>query len=89
MADTLTSDNYLSTSLEYTDHETNTDKKIAIKVPNPKANLTEQQIKTAMTTFINADILLTPDGDHFTQTDILSASIINETKLKLDVGWVG
>lgn len=89
MADSLTSDSYLSIGLEYLDHETNKNKTLAIKVPNPKANITETQIRTAMDTFINQQIILSPEGDSFSTTSVSTASTVTEQKIKLDVGWNG
>lgn len=89
MADSITSDNYLSMSLEYNDTETNKAKSLAIKVPNPKNNITESQIKTAMNTFINQQIILDPFGNAFSTTALTTASTVTEQKIKLDVGWNG
>ena len=89
MADSVTTDNYLSMSLEYTDVGTNKAKTLAIKVPNPKNNITETQIKTAMNTFINQQIILDPFGNAFTTDSLTTASTVSEQKIKLDVGWNG
>ena len=89
MADSITNDKYLSMSLEYTDVETNKAKSLAIKVPNPKNNITETEIKTAMNTFINQQIILDPYGNAFSTTSLTTASTVNEQKIKLDVGWNG
>ena len=89
MADSIESSSYLSNTLEYTDTSTNTTKKIEIKIPNPKANITESQIKTAMNTFINEQVVLDPFGNPFSTTSLTTASTVNEQKIKLDVGWNG
>ena len=87
MADSITSSSELAVGLDYTITEDGQTKERTtyLKVPNPKANLTESQIKTAMNTFINQQIILDPDGKPFSETSIGTAYTQNETKIDIDL----
>ena len=88
MADTVKSSNDLSVGLEYTDTDNKT-KTIYLKVPNPRNNITETEIRNAMNTFINAQIVKDPEGQAFSTTSVSTAYTVNEQKISLDVGWNG
>ena len=88
MADTIKSSNDLSVGLEYTDTDNKT-KTIYLKVPNPRSNITESEIRTAMNTFINQQIVKDPEGQAFSTTSVSTAYTVNEQKVSLDVGWNG
>ena len=88
MADTIKTDNSLNIGLEYTDADNKT-KTIYLKTPNPRNNITETEIRNAMNTFINAQIVLDPEGNPFSTTSVSTAYTLNEQKVSLDVGWNG
>lgn len=88
MSDTVKSSNDLSVGLEYTDTDNKT-KTIYLKVPNPRNNITETEIRNAMNTFINAQIVKDPEGQAFSTTSVSTAYTVNEQKVSLDVGWNG
>jgi len=89
MADSISSSNSLNVTMEYTDIETGKNKNIILKVPNPRKNITETEIKTAMNTFINAQVVKDPCGNPFSTTSVTTASTVVENKITLDVGWNG
>lgn len=64
MADKVTVTKTLGIGYEYLDSETQKTKTVYLKVPNPKDNLTESQIKTAALNFINGEdpIFLPPNS---------------------------
>lgn len=64
MADKVTITKTLGIGYEYLDSETQKTKTVYLKVPNPKDNLTESQIKTAALNFINGEdpIFLPPNS---------------------------
>ena len=88
MADTVSSSNSLNVGLEYLDENAKT-KTITLKVPNPKANITESQIKNAMNNFVSSGFLLDPLGNAFSSSSVATASTVTEQKIQLDVGWNG
>lgn len=64
MADKVTVTKTLGIGYEYLDSETQKTKTVYLKVPNPKDNLTESQIKTAALNFITGEdpIFLPPNS---------------------------
>ncbi len=87
MADSITSSSELAIGLDYTitENEQTKNRTTYLKVPNPKTNLTESEIKTAMNTFINQQIILDPDGKAFSTTSVGTAYTQNETKIDIDL----
>lgn len=89
MADSITSSSELAIGLDYPhqNEETGTTstRTVYLKIPNPKSNLTEQEIKTAMTTFINQQIIFDPDAQAFSTTSIGTAYTQAETKIDIDL----
>lgn len=87
MADSISSSSELAVGLDYTKDEEGVlkNRTVFLKIPNPKSNLTESQIKTAMNTFINQQIILDPDGKAFSTTSIGTAYTQNETKIDIDL----
>lgn len=89
MADTNTSTVTLGVGLEYTDTETQKTKTVYLKMEDPKTNLTEERVKTAVQNLISgeAPILLTPDEEKFdTATAIATAYIERIEKTEFDIG---
>lgn len=84
MADTITSSQEIAIGLDYTNIEGN-QRTIYLKLPNPKAGLTESQIRTQMTTFINSQIVLDPTGEPFSTTSIGTAYTLTENKIDIDL----
>lgn len=87
MADSISSSSELAVGLDYTKDEEGVlkNRTVFLKIPNPKSNLTESQIKTAMNTFINQQIILDPDGKAFSTTSVGTAYTQNETKIDIDL----
>lgn len=84
MADSITSSTELSIGLDYVNIDGN-QRTIYLKLPNPKTGLTESQIKTQMTTFINSQIVLDPTGEPFSTTSIGTAYTLKEDKINIDL----
>lgn len=88
MADSITSSFELSVGLDYVTGDgkggigTRT---VYLKVPNPKANLTESEIKTAVGTFINQKIVTDEEGHDFSTTSIATAFTTSEEKINIDI----
>ena len=87
MADSITSSAELSVGLDYTitEGEQTKNRTTYLKIPNPKANLTESEIKTAMNTFINQQIILDPEGQAFSTTSVGTAYTQYDTKIDIDL----
>lgn len=87
MADSITSSTELAIGLDYIAPSTTggVTKTIYLKLPNPKAGLTESQIRTQMTTFINSQIILDPEGEPFSTTSIGTAYTLKEDKINIDL----
>lgn len=83
MADTITSSRELDIGLDYDDNGTT--RTVYLKIPNPKANLTETTIRTQTTTFINAGIVKDPNDEAFSSTSIGTAYTVDETKINIDL----
>lgn len=83
MADTITSTHELDIGLDYIDD--GKEKTVYIKIPNPKATLTESTIRTQMTTFINAGIVKDPNNEPLSSTSIGTAYTVDETKIDIDL----
>jgi len=78
LADKVTVTKTLGIGYEYLDSETQKTKTVYLKVPNPKDNLTESQIKTAALNFITGEdpVFLPPEnaeGPFETATAIATA----------------
>lgn len=89
MADTISTENTLAIGFEYTDSETNTTKTTYFKVPNPKDNITESQIRQAAQQLISSatPLLLDKNANPFdTSTAIATAYTETTTKRELDIG---
>lgn len=85
MADTIKSTHELDVGLDYYDALSGKEKTAYIKIPNPKANLTESTIRTQMTTFINAGIIRDPNDEPLSSTSIGTAFTVDETKIDIDL----
>lgn len=89
MADTIKSSNDLSIGLDYMEENAETGitsaKTIYLKVPNPKVNLTENEIRTATQTFIEQNIIKDPTGTPFSASAIGTAYTTKETKIDIDL----
>lgn len=88
MADSITSSFELSVGLDYVtgDGKGGIGTKTAyLKVPNPKTNLTESAIKTAVGTFINQKIVTDEEGHDFSTTSIATAFTTSEEKINIDI----
>lgn len=83
MADSITSGSTLNIGLEYDDEGTT--KTIYIKLPNPKDNLTESEIRTQTNAFINEQVVLDPNGNPFSTSSVATAYTLAETKYKIDL----
>lgn len=84
MADSIKSSFELSVGLDYLNSD-NKDKTVFIKIPNPKSNLTESEIRTAVGTFINSQIVFDPMGNAFSTSSIATAYTTNEEKIDIDI----
>lgn len=84
MADSITSNFELSVGLDYINAE-NATKTAYLKVPNPKENLTESEIRTAVGSFINAQIVKDPEGNAFSTSSIATAFTTSEEKINIDI----
>lgn len=89
MADSISSSNSLNITMEYYDVTAMKNKNIVLKVPNPRNNITETEIKNAMHNFIGAEVVKDPFGNAFSDSSVTTASTVVETKISLDVGWNG
>lgn len=90
MATTITTTNTLGIGLEYYDPHDDRNKTVYVKVPNPKAELTEQAIKAAAVTLINGEnpILLDKWGSPFdSNTAVETAYIENQERIEVDTGY--
>ncbi len=86
MADKVTVTNILAVGIEYPDPETGATKTAYIKLPKPKSNLTEQQIKTNVLPLIR-DVLNDVHNNGFdTATAIATAYTEDQTTTELDIG---
>ena len=88
MADTVSTSNILGVGLEYMDTETLKAKTTYLKIPNPKANLTETQIKNAVSNLISGEnpILLTTQGEPFdSATAITTAYTESQEVIEIDI----
>ena len=93
MADTVSTSIILGIGVEYTDTETQKAKTTYLKIPNPKNNLTEQEIKDAAKLLVIGDenntyepLLLTSQGERFSETAILTAYREEQEIIELDIG---
>lgn len=86
MADSTTSTFILGVGLEYEDTETAKTKTTYLKIPNPKDDLTEQQIKTAVHTLIDGEnpVLLDSYGNAFNSNTAI-ATAYTETQEVIDI----
>ena len=88
MSDKVTTSDILGVGLEYMDTETLKAKTTYLKIPNPKDNLTESQIKTAVTNLISGEnpILLTTQGETFdSATAITTAYRETQEIIEIDI----
>lgn len=88
MADKITEGNTLAIGLEYESLEQKI-KTAYIKVPSPRSNLTEQQIRTVALQLISGEgaILRDAEGDAFdSDTAIVTAYTEYEKKTEYDLG---
>lgn len=93
MADSITSSYELSVGLDYlgwekqsgTSERKQVTKTAYIKIPNPRANLTESEIKTAVGSFINAQIVFDPEQNPFSTSSIATAFTTSEEKINIDI----
>lgn len=91
MADKITEGTILAIGLEYegVSSEGPKTKTAYVKVPNPKSNLTEQQIRTVALQLISGEgaILRDAEGDDFdSDTAIVTAYTEYEKKIEYDLG---
>ena len=92
MAQTTTTTNTLGVGLEYNDTAAQRIKTAYLKIPNPKNNLTEQEIKTAVLTLINGEEPIIKDtfGNAFdTTTAIATAYTEAQEVIDIDTGYEG
>lgn len=81
-ADTISSDDILALGFKRSD-----DSIQYIKLQNPKSNLTESEVKTAMQYLTDNSILLdSKDNTVFTSTSIYTAYTQTTTTQNLDIG---
>ena len=88
MADSISSSYDLSVGLDYItgDGKGGVGTKTAyLKIPNPKANLTESAIKTAVGNFINTNIVTDEEGNAFSTSSIATAFTTAEEKINIDI----
>lgn len=91
MADKITEEKILAIGLEYegVTSEGPKTKTAYVKIPNPKTNLTEQQIKNVAMQLISGEgaILRDAEGDDFdTETAIVTAYTESVKKTVIDIG---
>lgn len=89
MADKITEGTILAIGLEYADVSADKIKTAYVKVPNPKNNLTEQEIKTVAQQLINGDgaILRDANGAPFdSETAIVTAYREYTKTIEYDIG---
>lgn len=87
MADTITASNEVTVELKYYDTNSESNKTIKVSIPEPKDNLTESQIKTAVSSALNTGAFLDPHGVQISDTQIFTAYTTKETIQSVDVGW--
>lgn len=88
MADTVSASNNLSVGIEYINSEDGAKKTGYIKIPNPKSNLTEQQIKNQVGAVITNNVLIDEYDEPVTDTSkILTAYTTAQTIRNLDIGY--
>lgn len=88
MADTITTTNILGVGLEYVDDETQRTRTTYLKLPNPKSDLTEQQIKAGVLTLIDGTepILKDINGNAFnTETAIATSYFEDQEIIDMDI----
>lgn len=84
MADSIKSSFELSVGLDYLTDDAK-EKTVFIKLPNPKTTLTESEIRTAVGTFINSQIVFDPAGNAFSTSSIATAYTTAEEKIDIDI----
>jgi len=90
LADSITSSFELSVGLEYLTGDGTSSggtamRTVYLKIPNPKENLTESEIKTAVGSFINQKIVTDEEGHDFSTTSIATAFTTSEEKINIDI----
>lgn len=88
MADSIRATSELSIGLDYStgDGKGGTaNKTIYLKLPNPRDNLTETLIRTQMESFLNANIILSPESTTLVASSVSTAFITNEEKIDIDI----
>lgn len=87
MADTITSGTILAVGLEYTDINTAKIRTTYLKVPSPKNNLTESQIKAAVSQLITGEepILKDTYGNAFSESAIATAYTESTEEIDIDI----
>lgn len=89
MADTIKSSQELSVGIEYRDSK-DAKKTAYFKVPNYKANLTEQNIRDSVGAAINTGVFLIDDDDSqqtISADQIYTAFTTNETINDIDIDY--
>jgi len=92
MAQTTTTTNTLGVGLEYNDSTAQRIKTAYLKIPNPKNNITEQEIRTAVLTLISGEepVLKDTFGNAFdTATAIATAYTETQEVIDIDTGYEG
>lgn len=86
MADTVTASSYLGITLNNSVNNENA-RNQTLKVPEPKTNLTEQQIKTVINDALTNQILIDNDGTTYTnESEVVTAFTEFSTVRVLDIG---
>lgn len=91
MATTSTTTNTLGVGLDYYDEIADRNKTTYLKIPDPRTNLTESEIKAAVMNLISGDepIFKAIDGDKFnTETAISTAYTEAQEVIEVDTGYV-
>lgn len=89
MADKVTTSKTLGVGLEYISTETQKAKTVYLKLENPKTNVTETTIKTAVQNLISGDdpIFLTPEEEEFNSATAVSTAYVEEVRTtEFDIG---
>lgn len=86
MANKVTEASILGIGIEYTDAEGK--KKTAyIKTPNPRENVTETQIKTAMQNYLTGNVFVDENLDPLTGASVSTAYKETTRRTDYDIGY--
>lgn len=85
MADSISTGLSLNVGLSYSDPETGANKLAYLSIPNPKSNLTENEIRAGVSPLITNNIIMDKHGRNFSETAITTAYTEATEKIEIDI----